>query len=192
MGYAVLLCQELVQQHGITHLIILRYNIPAMMEIRPLRPEQAAEARRLIHTVAQAQFNPELTLEEAFARYDSVWPIPDVLDFQRAYVDCGGVFLAMFDGQKMIGTGALKPLDDGAAEIKRLWFLPEYQNRGLGYRMMMALIDTARQRGYAKLVLETSPQYQPRAFAFYQKLGFYEIPRYGDDPDDVGMEMQLE
>lgn len=162
-----------------------------MIEIRPMRPEEAAQARQLIYRVARDQFHPELSVEDAAARYAESWPIRDVLDFQQAYVDAGGVFLAMFDGPRLIGTGALKPMEDGVGEIKRLWLLPEYHGRGLGYRMMLALIDFARQHGYQTLRLETSPAYQPRAFAFYQRLGFIEIPRYGDDPDDVSMELRL-
>ncbi len=95
------------------------------------------------------------------------------------------------DEGRIIGTGALRKLEEGVGEIKRVWLLPEYQGQGLGYRMMQALIDMARQKGYAKLRLETSPAYQQRAYKFYKKLGFYEIPRYGDDPDDVGMELGL-
>ncbi len=52
-------------------------------------------------------------------------------------------------------------------------------------------LEIARQKDYTKVRLETSPQYQPRAFAFYKQIGFVEIPRYGDDPDDVGMELVL-
>lgn len=162
-----------------------------MIEIRPLRPEEAPAARQLIYRVARDQFNPELTAEEAAARYADTWPIRDVLDFQQDYAAAGGVFLAMFDGPRMIGTGALKPMEDGAGEIKRLWLLPEYHGRGLGYRMMLALIDFARRHGVRTLRLETSPAYQPRAFAFYRRLGFTEIPRYGDDPDDISMELRL-
>jgi len=56
----------------------------------------------------------------------------------------------------------------------------------------MQLLAVAREKGYTKVRLQTNPAYQQRAFAFYQRLGFYEIPRYGNDPDDVGMELVLE
>jgi ribosomal protein S18 acetylase RimI-like enzyme len=57
--------------------------------------------------------------------------------------------------------------------------------------MMMELLSIARSKGYKKIRLETSPVYQPRAYAFYRRLGFHEIPRIGDDPEDVSMEMVL-
>jgi putative acetyltransferase len=167
------------------------YNL-RMPQILPLHACQIDEARRVIYAAAHDLFHDRDTLEEAMAYYRSVWPLRDLDDFPQAYLENGGTFLVMWEDGRMIGTGALRRLEEGAGEIKRLWLLPEYQGRGLGYRMMLQLIAVAREKGYTRLRLETSPAYQPRAFAFYRRLGFYEIPRYGDDPDDVGMEMVLE
>ncbi|HEX9012179.1 MAG TPA: GNAT family N-acetyltransferase, partial [Anaerolineaceae bacterium] len=115
----------------------------------------------------------------------------DVDDFQRGYVENGGVFLVLREGDQIIGTGALRRYDGHTGEIKRVWLLPDYHGQGLGYRLMQALLGVARDYGYTKVRLQTSPSFQPRAFLFYQQLGFIEIPAYGDDPDDVGMELTL-
>ncbi len=162
-----------------------------MPEISLLRPDQTDEARRVIYTVAHHLFHDRETLEKTIAVYEHAWPLPDIADFQCAYRDNGGDFLVMTEGGRIIGTGALRRLEDTVGEIKRVWLLAEYQGKGLGYQMMMRLLALAREKGYLKVRLETSPAYQPRAFAFYQRLGFYEIPRYGDDEDDVGMELAL-
>ena len=167
-----------------------------MPEIAPLQASQAAEARRVIYTVAFFLFHDRPTLEESIAYYEQDWPIPDVEDFQHVYLENGGTFLVIRDGAAIIGTGALRRLEEGVGEIKRLWLLPQYHGQGLGYRMMQALIAVAREKGYTRLLLQTSPFYQPRAFAFYRQLGFYELPRYEvtpyeDDPYEVGMEMIL-
>jgi putative acetyltransferase len=162
-----------------------------MPTIVPLLPAQTAEARRVIYTVANAIFHDGDTLEEAVAYYETNWPLPDIADFQQAYVENGGTFLVILDGERIIGTGALRRMEDTVGEIKRLWLLPEYHGQGLGYQMMMRLLAEARARGYLKVRLQTSPAYQQRAFTFYQRLGFYKIPRYGNDPDDVGMELGL-
>jgi len=162
-----------------------------MPEIIPLLPEQAAEAKRVIYTVAHRLFHDQLTLEEAFAYYALNWPLADVDDFQHKYVENGGAFLVTVDEGRIIGTGALRRLEEKVGEIKRLWLLAEYQGRGLGYRMMLQLFAAAREKGYTTIRLETNPAYQARAVAFYQQLGFHEIPRYGDDPDDIGMELDI-
>ena len=162
-----------------------------MIEIRHLQPEQTEEARRVIYATAHTMFNHGETVEESTAYYHEHWPLRDIADYQHKYIENNGVFLVLCDGDRIIGTGALWQLEAGVAEIKRLWVLPEYHGQGLGYRMMQALIAEARARGYTVLRLETSPAYQQRAYDFYHRLGFYDIPRYGDDPDDVGMEMQI-
>jgi putative acetyltransferase len=95
------------------------------------------------------------------------------------------------DDDRIIGTGAIHFLEEGVCELKRMWLLTEYHSQGLGYRMMQELIAFARQRKYRFMRLETDPIVQTRAFEFYKRLGFNEIPRYGDDPDDVGMELIL-
>jgi putative acetyltransferase len=163
-----------------------------MIEILPLQPNQIEEARRVLYTSAHAIFHDHETLEESIAEYRTVWPLRDLDNFEGAYVRNGGTFLVLSDDGRIVGTGALRRLEDTVGEIKRLWLLEEYQGRGLGYRMMMELIAAARAQGYTRLRLETSPAYQVRAFAFYKRIGFYEIPRYGDDPEDVGMELVLE
>ncbi len=162
-----------------------------MVEITPLRPGEVEEARRVIYTVAHTQFNQTSTLEDTIIHFATSWPLRDLDDFEHRYVENGGTFLATRDGGRIIGTGALRRLEDGVGEIKRLWLLPEYQGQGLGYKMMTRLLAVARENGYQKVRLETSPAYQPQAVAFYRRLGFYEIPRYGDDPDDIGMELVL-
>lgn len=163
-----------------------------MPKIAPIQPEQVEEARRVIYATAYAIFHDGATLEESIALYKEKWPLPDIADFQRSYCDSGGDFLVMIENGRIIGTGALRRLEDGIGEIKRLWFLPEYQGKGLGYQMMMRLLEMAREMGYHKVRLETSPAYQQRAFAFYQRLGFTVIPLYkGDEEDDTGMELSL-
>ena len=162
-----------------------------MAEIILLKPEQAEEARRVIYTTAFHIFHDRPTLEEALDYYSDAWPLPDIADFQRAYNENGGIFLVTVENGHVVGTGALRRLEEGVGEIKRLWLLPEYQGQGLGYQMMQLLMGEARRRGYTLLRLETSPKYQVRAYAFYRRLGFYDIQRYGDEDDDVGMELRL-
>jgi putative acetyltransferase len=165
-----------------------------MLEITPLRSEQIAEAKTVIYTTAYHIWHDRETLEETIAIYQKEWPLNDIDDFENKYVKNGGIFLVITDGRRVVGTGALHRLEDKIGEIKRLWLLPEYQGQGLGYRMMEKLLSFAREKGYIKLRLETTPAYQVKAFKFYRQVGFHEIPRYSEAPEDdgqVGMEMNL-
>lgn len=163
-----------------------------MPQIIPLDPSRKEEARQVIYLVAHQQFHSEMTLQDTITMYREEWPLHDLDDPQLSYFDNGGTFLVIIEDGRIIGTGGLRRLEEGVGEIKRLWLLFEYHGQGLGYQIMKRLFAVAREKGYQKVRLCTSPKYQQRAFDFYRKLGFYEIPRYNDDPDDVSLEYLLE
>ena len=162
-----------------------------MIRIRPIQPREIPEAKHVIFTVAHAIFGGADTLEESIAKHSAQGKLSEMDEVQASYFERGGTFLVTLDDERIIGTGAVRFLEEGVCEIKRMWLLTEYHGRGLGYRMMQELIAFARQKNYRIMRLETDPLVQTRAFEFYKRLGFYEIHRYGDDPDDVGMELIL-
>ena len=162
-----------------------------MIKIRPIQPDEWTQARRVVYRVAHIVFNDPRSLEESIAYYESIHELKDMDDIQKNYFENGGVFLAMFDDDEMICTGAIRKLDDETCELKRLWLLHEYHGQGLGYRMLMKLLKIARARGYKRMRLQTDIDAQSRAVDFYRQIGFYEIPHYGDRTDDICMEMRL-
>jgi putative acetyltransferase len=162
-----------------------------MPEITSLRTDQISEAKKVIYITRHDLMHDRPTLEESITLYEVTWPLRDIDTFEQSYLANDGVFLVISDDRRVIGTGAFRRLDEQACEIKRLWLLPEYQGQGLGYRMIMELLTAAREKGYSVVRLETSRISQPRAYQFYLRIGFYDIPRFGDDPDDVAMELIL-
>ena len=165
-----------------------------MIEIVPLQPQQIPEAKQVIYTVVKEYFLPELTLDEMIAHFEGMSELYDVDQMEQEYLNNGGTFLVAVDEGRIIGTGALRRLEDGIGEIKRLWFLADYRGKGHGYRMMLRLFEVAREKGYQILRLSTDRNHQVRAIAFYTRLGFYEIPDYSGDPDpeDLCMEIKLD
>lgn len=162
-----------------------------MIEIRPVQPHEVPEAKRVIFTVAFEIFGGADSLEESIAKFSAQGKLSEMDDMPKNYFDNGGTFLVTVDDGRIIGTGAIRWLEEGVCELKRMWLLTEYHGRGLGYRMMQELFRIARDMGYKTIRLETDPVVQTRAVNFYKNLGFHEIPRFGDDPDDIGMEMAL-
>lgn len=160
-----------------------------MIEIRPIRPGEWNQAKRVVYRVAHIVFNDTRMLEDSIAYHESRHELKDMDDIQKNYFENGGVFLGMFDDGEMICTGALRQLDKDTCELKRLWLLHEYHRRGLGYRMLQELLSIAKQMGYKCVRLQTDAEAQSRALDFYKQIGFYEIPRYTDRTDDVCMEM---
>ncbi len=162
-----------------------------MIKIRRIHPDELPFAKQLIYRVAHQVFQDTRPLEDSIAHYESQGQLQDIDDLQQKYFDHGGIFLVMTDDDQIIGTGAIRKIDDEICELKRLWLLFEYHDQGLGYRMMQELFTFAREKNYQRMRLETDRDHQKRAFDFYRRLGFYEIPRYSDNKDDVAMEITL-
>lgn len=96
----------------------------------------------------------------------------------------GALLLAWVDGSPA-GCCALRPLDTSdypnAAEMKRLYVRKAFRGFGLGRHLAEAILDAARQAGYASVLLDTLDDMEA-ARALYAELGFEEIPPYYHNP----------
>lgn len=102
------------------------------------------------------------------------------------------VFWCLFDKKQIIGTVALKRLNDDCCELKALYLLEQYHKNGLGYRLLKTAIEKAQQEGYKKLYLDTLSTSR-NAIALYEKAGFVRTQRYNaNDTADVFMELKLD
>jgi putative acetyltransferase len=161
-----------------------------MIEIKPIEPHQIADAKRLIVTVADTIYPSERSIDESLEFFEAQNAFDDMLDVPSHYFDQRGIFLAALDDGRLIGTGAIRQIDTTIGELKRMWLLPEFHGRGIGYRIIQMLFDFARNAGYKMIRLETGAQ-QTRAIKFYERQGFYRIAPLAGDADDVWMEMSL-
>ncbi|GAA2625530.1 hypothetical protein GCM10010399_66220 [Dactylosporangium fulvum] len=85
--------------------------------------------------------------------------------------------LATVDGVAA-GCGAIQPLDDQTAEIKRMYVRPAHRGIGIARRILAALEDLAVGSHYPVVRLETGAR-QPEAISLYESTGYRPIPRYG-------------
>ena len=161
-----------------------------MIEITSLQPHQVNDAKYVISAVAQRIYYPEKTPQEFYDILAQEGELNDMDNFQQVYENNHGLFLAVLDDGKLIGTGAIKRMDENTAELKRLWLLEEYHGQGIGHRIVMQLFDFARQKGYTRIRLQTG-ETQIRALEFYKRLGFYEIQSYRESMDNISMEIQI-
>lgn len=90
-------------------------------------------------------------------------------------------FFTVWDGDELLGCGALKHLDAATGELKSMRTAARHLRRGAGAAMLEHLLALARRRGYQRVVLETGtgPAFEP-AVALYRKYGFVPGAPFGD------------
>jgi putative acetyltransferase len=113
--------------------------------------------------------------------------LPFTLDFQGFdaevaglpgdYREPGGALL-LARGR---GCVALRRVDSATCELKRLYVRPAERRSGLGRTLVEAAIARARQLGYRRLLLDTTPGMEA-AHELYRSLGFSETDPYTENP----------
>ncbi len=114
--------------------------------------------------------------------------------FRPADVDvAGAAFVVARLAGRPVGCGALRPLEPGVGEVKRMYVEPSMRGRGIS-RLILGKIEAAAvEFGYRALRLETGLR-QPEAIGLYETAGYRRVPRYGmyvDNPLSVCFEKQL-
>lgn len=92
----------------------------------------------------------------------------------------GWFVIARLDGEA-VGCGALKRLQDGVGEVKRVWTSPSARGLGVASRIMDRLEAQAVEAGFTAVRLDTNGTLK-EAQAMYAKRGYRAIPRYNDNP----------
>jgi putative acetyltransferase len=104
-------------------------------------------------------------------------------------------FWSAWDGEALLGVGALKQLSASHGEIKSMHTSETRRRTGVGRAMLAHIIDSARKRGMDRVSLETGAwEYFRPARAFYRSHGFVECGPFGDyvaDPNSVFMTFEL-
>ena len=94
-------------------------------------------------------------------------------------------FWSVWDGEQLLGCGALKELDAQHAEIKSMRSANQFRGRGVGKVMLEHILQVARARNYLRLSLETgSTDFFIPARKLYERYGFESCGPFGDYPED--------
>jgi putative acetyltransferase len=92
----------------------------------------------------------------------------------------GKLLLARVNGAAA-GCGALRQIEPGVCEMKRLYVRGAFRGFGVGRDLAEHLIAKARGIGYSAMRLDTIPEKMADAVRLYRALGFREIPAYYPD-----------
>jgi putative acetyltransferase len=104
-------------------------------------------------------------------------------------------FWTVWENGELLGCGALKEFSPTHGEIKSMRTPAKLRRRGAGLVVRPHIIATARERGYARLSLETGshPAFGA-AHALYRSSGFESsgpFADYKEDPHSVFMSLRL-
>lgn len=137
--------------------------------IRQAEGRAGIEAARRLFRAYQAATDIEACFQSFEAELDGL---------PGAYAPPAGRLLIAWRNEEALGIVALRTVEAGICEIKRLWVDPAARGLGLGRALAEAAIQAAAGAGCGRLVLETAPQTMARAVALYRALGFEESAPY--------------
>jgi ribosomal protein S18 acetylase RimI-like enzyme len=119
--------------------------------------------------------------------------------FPGKYAAPDGALLLARVGDEAAGTVALRKLDTGICEMKRLYVKPGFRGRrtaggrSIGRALAEDIVAIGRERGYQRLRLDTIGGKMRQALSLYRSMGFVEIPPYyaSPIPDTAYLELVL-
>jgi putative acetyltransferase len=135
-------------------------------------PDDLAAAQRLFRAYADW-----LAVDLCFQDFER-----ELATLPGAYAPPQGRLLLARVGGEAAGCVAMRPLEPGICEMKRLWVEPGFAGFGLGRELALAIIQAAREAGYERMRLDTMPARMPAAQHLYRTLGFVEIAPYYHNP----------
>lgn len=95
----------------------------------------------------------------------------------------GQLWLATEDGAPA-GCIALKEVEEGVGELKRLYVRPTFRGHGLGNNLVEALLEEAQALGYGKVILDSHITMKA-AHTTYQSHGFKFVEAPADFPEEL-------
>jgi ribosomal protein S18 acetylase RimI-like enzyme len=152
-----------------------------MLTIVQAETQQQLEDARVIFREYAAWLNVDLCFqgfEQELASLPGKYAKPE-----------GRLYLAMF-GEQLAGCIALRKLEEGVCEMKRLFVREAYRGHKIGVSLIDVLLAEARVSGYTRMRLDTFPSMK-QAVALYQAYGFQPIAPYYHNPHRETMFLEL-
>lgn len=99
-------------------------------------------------------------------------------------------FIIAYADEFPVGCCAIRHINNTVCELKRMYIREKFRGNKLGEKMYQFLEELAKSKNYKSIKLETGYE-QPESIVLYKKMGFYEIPKYGEyvhDPHSICFE----
>ncbi len=144
-------------------------------------PEHIEEVRSLF-----LEYGNSLGFSLCFQSFDE-----ELKTLPGAYGPPSGRLLLARNADHAAGCIALRKLQPGICEMKRLYVRPADRGLGLGRMLVERVIVEARTMGYERMRLDTVASAMQDAIALYRKMGFQEIAPYSSIPVESALWLEL-
>ncbi|MDR3688485.1 MAG: GNAT family N-acetyltransferase [Fimbriimonas sp.] len=123
------------------------------------------------------EYETELNIDLCFQGFEA-----EIQGLPGKYAPPSGVLLLMLDDLQPVACGAMRPLEPGICELKRIYVRASHRGSGLGKSITCDLMARAGAQGYEVIRLDTLRRLVP-ALSLYESLGFSEIQPYNINPE---------
>jgi len=137
-----------------------------VIEIRKIRKGEEESAKKLIDSIMRSEFSGALTS----------YPTDDLDAIQDHYGGLGEAFLVAVDGNRIVGTVAVKREDERTALLRRVFVDPANRKQRIGFQLMKKAIDFCSEVGYQEVIFKTTSEMKA-ANKLCQDNGFQEKAR---------------
>jgi putative acetyltransferase len=153
-----------------------------MKVCQAVTPEQIELSRALFE-----EYAAWLSLDLSFQGFAA-----ELAGLPGLYVPPRGRLLLALARSEAAGCVALRPLEEGVCEMKRLFVRSGFRGQGIGRLLAERIVAEARGIGCRTMRLDTLPPMRA-AIRLYETLGFVRRAAYYETPlpDTVFMELQL-
>jgi putative acetyltransferase len=143
-------------------------------------PTDIAHVRALF-----VEYQSALGLDLCFQGFEQ-----ELLGLPGKYAPPAGTLLLCSARGHAAGCVGLRPLADGASEMKRLYVRPAWRGFGVGRMLAHGVVEAARRQGYALMRLDTL-QRMTEAVALYRSMGFVAAAPYCANPEPDALYLEL-
>ena len=163
----------------------------------PISFVQARQIHSTMHIEIDDLSRPQVhaLLREHLAHMHALSPAEQVFALDLNQLRAPNItFWTLWENDELLGCVALKALSATHGEVKSMRTADPHRGRGAGRALLVQVVETAMQRGYQKLSLETGthPEFMP-AQQLYLSMGFKASDPFEDyDANVHSLFMELE
>lgn len=144
------------------------------MKIREYTKNDKKEVVKMVSNILEEMFNGDPTEFKLIKEFNVT----------KDYI----YYIVVVIGGKIIGTGALKKLNDDDVRLKRMYVMTDYRKRGTAQKILNQLIQHAKKQKFKQILFHTYPIME-NARRFHKRNGFIETT--GKDPEQIHLIKKL-